>query len=268
MNVPLLIIGIVLLVVGGGSVYGYRRRRDVVFQIKLAETRSVKEIMETVAAVAGDIGPGSYNETLEVKGLVKCSSPLQSELKNEACAHYRMSVVREYEETRREWDEAQQREVVRTSRGSETVASNSRSAEFTVDDGSGQITILASGAEIDGVQVLDEFRPHTGGGLHLQYGGFRLSLGSDMRDRRTLGFRYEEWILPLNARVYVLGEVRDNDGLVAVRQPENAEKRFLISVKSEEQLVRESEGAMRTFQFLGYGGLGGGLLCLILSIFV
>jgi E3 ubiquitin ligase len=53
----------------------------------------------------------------------------------------------------------------------------------------------------------------------------------------TIGYRYVEGILPLDAPVYVLGVARE-DGHIGAPADEGGEKRFLISHRSEEQLEK------------------------------
>ncbi|MCA9522271.1 MAG: E3 ubiquitin ligase family protein [Myxococcales bacterium] len=268
MNIGLLLIGIVALLVGGGCLWAFGNRRDKVFQMKLAETRKVSEIRAISSEVAGEIGAGSFNEVLEVKGVLKCAEPLKSALKGEPCVHYEMEVVREYEERVERVDQQTGRHVMETVRRSETLSSNSQSVEFTVDDGSGEIVIRPDGAEIDSVQILDQFQPgdaHRGSSAMIRFGDFSLSVGPVGSNRHTLGYRYRERILPLGRRVYVLGEARDDDGMLAIRRPTSSEKRFIISLKSEEELIRSNEESMNLLKYGGYGGLGAGLLLLILS---
>lgn len=271
MNVGLLLIGIVALLIGGGCLWAFGRKRDTVFQMKLAETRKVSEIKSISGEVAAELGAGSFNEVLEVKGTLKCARPLKSALKGEPCAHFEMEVIREYEE-RVERVDSEGRRRMETVRRSETLSSDRQSVEFVVDDGSGEIEIRPEGADIDSVQVLDKFEPgesQHGGGAMIRYGNFSLSVGhSSGGQRRTLGYRYRERVLPLERRVYVLGECRDDDGTLAIRRPTDSEKRFIISLKSEEELIRSHEESMSWLKYGGYIGLGAGVLFLVLSLIV
>ena len=55
---------------------------------------------------------------------------------------------------------------------------------------------------------------------------------------RTLGFRYKEMHLPLDAEIYVLGVV-GKDRCIGAPEPGAKGQRFLISVKSEETRAAE-----------------------------
>jgi E3 Ubiquitin ligase len=90
----------------------------------------------------------------------------------------------------------------RTSRRSEVVASNERFAPFVVEDESGAVGVRGEGAEVDALEVMNRFERETGGAGTITLGGVTVNLGGGAR---TVGYRYEEKILPVDSPVYVLG---------------------------------------------------------------
>ena len=87
------------------------------------------ELMHSVeTSAASDVSGMSPGTLVEVKGTLRCESPLKSEMAGQTCAYYRSQVIREYEETDRDADGDLQ-----TRRRSEVVASNERFAPFAVD---------------------------------------------------------------------------------------------------------------------------------------
>jgi hypothetical protein len=197
----------------------YFRRRT------LRKTEFMRRVQTSTAAEAAGAAPGT---PVEIKGTLRCESPLRSEMADQVCAYYLSRVVREYEEMDRDADGDS-----RIRRRSETVASNERSASFVVDDGSGTVGVRGEGAEVDALEVMDRFERDTGGSITL--GGFTVNLGGG---ERTIGYRYVENILPVDAPVYVLGVMRE-DGEVGAPQPEDEGSQFLISYRSEEQLEKK-----------------------------
>jgi len=168
-----------------------------------------------------------------------------------------MRVEREYEETYYEND-AQGRRQRRTRTGSDTVAANQRFAPFLVDDTTGQILVDPEGAEFVAEQVVSRFEPggdNAAGEIRL--GSFSLALPSLSGDRRTLGYRFEEEAIPVGRDIYVLGEAAETNGELRVRKPR--EGQFIISLKDEEELVRQGQSSAAWM-------LAGSVVCILLGL--
>jgi len=238
------ILGGVLVAVAVGLFLGSGSQRRKVYAMKTTDTSTAADLQRLADSVAKEIGAGSFNQVTEVKGAVECDSPLTGELSGKPCVHYAMSVVREWEETVWKTD-SQGRRTQETHKGSDTVASNTRGVRFRVKDATGAVDVDPAGAKIDGEKAVAQFQPGEASGGSLVLGGFRVSLPGFLGTggRRTLGYRYTETILPVGAQVYVLGEAVDAGGTLAVKKPAKKDARFLISVRSEEELVRKAGSA-------------------------
>jgi hypothetical protein len=207
--------GVVMLVVAGVLLF-FRRKA-------LRKTELMRRVETSAAADVSGLAPGS---PVEVKGALRCESPLKSEMASHECAYYHSRVLREYQETDRDADGDR-----RTRRRSETVASNERFAPFAVEDDSGLVGVRGEGAEVDAPEVMNRFERETGGSSSVTLGGFTVNLGGG---ERTLGYRYVESVLPVDAPVYVLGSVQRDGEIGAPADGEDG--RFIISYRSEEQL--------------------------------
>jgi hypothetical protein len=240
------IIGGVLAAAAVGMFLGSGAARRRVYAMKSTETSTASDLRALADSVAKEIGAGSFNQVAEVKGTVECDAPLTGELSQVPCVYYAMSVVREWEETAWKTD-AQGNRTQETRTGSDTVASNTRSVRFRVKDATGTVDVDPAGAKIDGEKAVSQFQPGDPAGGSLVLGGFRINLPGLLGagGRRTLGYRYTETVLRVGARVYVLGEAVDAGGALAVRKPAKKDARFLISVRSEEELVRKAGSAAR-----------------------
>ena len=172
----------------------------------------------------------SVGTPVEVKGTLRCGEPLRSEMAGHECAYYLSQVIREYNV--RDYDSDGH---LRTGKRTEVMASNERFAPFAVEDDSGVVGIRGEGAELDGLEVVNRFENNTGGEGNFTLGGLTVHLGGGPS---TIGYRYVEGILPLDAPVYVLGVARE-DGHIGAPADEGGEKRFLISHRSEEQLEKK-----------------------------
>lgn len=251
------ILGGIFLLVGFGLFFLQRSAKQKLASIRQARQQTVAELQQTAQGVAAEIGSGSWRDYVKVSGNVQCDQPLTSELKQVPCVYYRMIVEREYEETvtKRDSDGQTTRE---TERSSEIVSQNQQSTPFLLTDGTGEILINPMNADIETVSILDEFQAESSMGGSLSFGGFSLSLGGDSAGRRTIGYRYRESILPLERRVLILGQVTDAQGVpggstniqLAIEKPTEKGKKFLISLKSQEQL---QQGAANTAKYAFYG---------------
>jgi hypothetical protein len=202
------------------------------------ETSSSAEIEALAKSVAGEIGGGSFNETVEVKGVIECEQPLIAELSETPCVYYTMHVTREYEESYWETDQKGNRSQ-RTRRGSERVASNTRSLPFYVRDSSGRIRVEPEGAKFVDEKVLSRFES---AGAVGRIGTFELSglAAVGVGSRRTIGYRFEESAIAVEREIYVLGEAADSEGRLRIQKPATKRTAFVISLKSEEQLAQRS----------------------------
>jgi hypothetical protein len=245
----LLLFAIIFLVAGGALLYFRSRTKQKAALMGQTETSNASDV--------SGLAPGTL---VEVKGTLRCEEPLTSEMAGERCAYYSSKVVREYLE--RDYDDDDN--DVGSDRRSEVVAQNEQFAPFTVEDPTGSVTVSAEGAEVDARQVVDRFERNTGSeGSSITLGGATINLGGG---ERTLGYRYTESILPVDASVYVLGTVQEGGGIGSPSGDEG--QRFVVSHRSEEVL---GQSLGKTVLWLGVGGIAAlvvGVILLAIGIFV
>mgnify|MGYP000939267301 CR=1 FL=1 len=235
----MLIAGIVVAAIGAVLFIVRGTQTKKASQIAGTETSRIGELSETAKSVAGEIGAGSFSQFVEIKGKISAENPLVSELAKVQCVHYSMQVKREWEETY--WDrDSEGRSVQRTRRGSDIVASNTRSTPFEVNDGSGSIRVDPAGAELITEKAFSQFQPGEAQGTTLRIGSLSFNIGGIALGggRRTLGYRYEEQVIPVNRDIYILGEATDSAGTLTVQKPSEKGKKFIVSVKSEEEIMK------------------------------
>lgn len=243
----LLIIGIMLVVIGVVFVFVYLGQKKKMEAISGVETSTAAGLTELCNGVSSEIGKGSFEEISEVKGVIECDNPIQSEIAKESCVYYSATVTRKYEEEYYETNPQTKKRERKIRQGSDTVSSNSRSVPFNVRDDTGVILVNPKEANIDGEKVVDRFEPETSvRGGSISFGGFTLNLsgGSSGSGRRTLGYQFNETILPLHRNVYVLGAASDSSGQLMIQKPKEKGKPFIISLKSEEELLKTATSGM------------------------
>src|ERR671932_109324 len=210
----LLLFAVIFLIAGGVLLYFRNRTKQKSALMSQTETSNASD-------VAG-ITPGTL---FEVKGTLRCDEPLTSEMAERTCAYYSSTVTREYLE--RDYDDDND---VGSDRRTEIIAQNVQFAPFMVEDDSGFVGVQAEGAEVDARQVVNRFDRNTGNEGTFSLGGMTVNLGGG---ERTIGYRYTESILPVDAPVYVLGTVQDGGTIGAPRSEEEGH-RFVVSHRSEE----------------------------------
>ncbi|HEY6673866.1 MAG TPA: E3 ubiquitin ligase family protein [Rubrobacteraceae bacterium] len=243
----LLLFAVIFLVAGIALLYFRNKNKQKAALMGQTETSGASDV--------SGLAPGTL---VEVKGTLRCEEPLSSEMAGEKCAYYSSKVIREYME--RDYDD----DDVGSDRRSEVVAHNEQFAPFVVEDSTGTVAVNAEGAEMDAKQVVNRFERNTGSeGPSISLGGTTIHLGGG---ERTLGYRYTETILPVDAPVYVLGTVQQGGGIGTPSGDE--EHRFVISHRSEEAL---GQSLGKTVLWLGVGGIASiavGVVLLAVGIFV
>lgn len=233
------IAGIIFIILGAVLWWVKNRQQRRCNQLKLARACQVSDLQATATAVSKEIGGGDWRDYVWLWGTPKTSAPLTSEFKQVPCVSYTSTVVREYEETVREKD-SNGNVTTRTQRSSETVSEHQQRIPFDLVDSSGQVRVEPDEANIESVEVLNDFRPGAPTGGMLSYGPFSLVLGGDGSGgtRRTLGYRYKESVLPLDRPVLVVGTASDRTGTVAIEKPAQADQPYIITLKSHEALTK------------------------------
>ncbi|GAA1806887.1 GIDE domain-containing protein [Actinomadura chokoriensis] len=122
--------------------------------------------------------------------------------------------------------------TAKTSRGTRTFIEEKSKAPFYLQDETGRIVIDPENAAVDGpVQTMDERRPDNG-----RLPGL---------DEDVIEYRYEEWILPADRPVYVLGT---STGGSLGKDKETGQ--YAISTRTRREYQRRAV----LFMGIGYGG--------------
>lgn len=224
------IVGIILLIISGVLFWVQRNQKQKIFSIKSARKVTAAELNETASGVAAEIGGGSWRDYVKVWGKIQMDEPLLSEHTRQKCVHYQAKVLREYEETvtTRNADGEVER---KTERKTETISNHKQAIPFQLVDETGTVQVNPDKAEIETLEVMNEFRRE-----------------SDGRSG-TLGYRYVESLLPLNRNILVVGAASDLTGQVVLGKPTDSDNKYVISLKDEETLAASVEKSAK-FTFI------------------
>jgi len=206
----------------------------------------------TPAAHVAKLPPGSL---VELKGRLRCASPVIGELSNAACAHFVSTVERDYEFV--EYDS--HRKTSCCKRKTEIVKTTTLFAPFEIEDASGRARVSPESAMIEGIEAVarEDVRRQAAEGESVM----QTALGAINNTNRTLCFRYKETHLPVDVDIYVLGVVGE-DRCISAQTHGTKGQRFLISVNSEEARAAELGSKSRVLLGIGAVCLAGALVCL------
>jgi hypothetical protein len=245
------IIGIICLAIAGGLWYASQGQAAKSTAMAVADTHTAQELQAIHERIVGSIGSDAFAEQCEVKGIIECDSPLSAPLSETPCVAYVYKVIREYEEEVTERDE-EGNEEIKVKSGSETMETNDQRVQFWVRDETGRILVDPTNADIDMKKTGERFDDEDDQSWQV--------------NRRTVGYRKTEQALAVGNQVYVLGCATDVQGQPTMqRHPQDKSARFLISWKTEQELMSAAESGSRNYQIASYvlGGLG--LLLIVLG---
>lgn len=256
------IVGGILLIVGIVLFFVRRSKLNRLGCIRSARLSTAHDVQQIASAVATDIGAGSWQDYVKLYGKIACDTPLRSHEKNVECVYYKTKVTREYEEEETRKDE-HGKTVKETKRHSEIVSQDEQSTPFWLMDSTGKVEICPTDADIETVEILSEFRPERQRGGKISFGGFSLSTSTHRHGRgRTLGYKYEESILPIGRDALIVGMATDAASRLTIRKPSENKQQFIISLKTEGELTKGvSRHAQQAFYaMLGCLGVGTALI--------
>ncbi|MBI2946865.1 MAG: LemA family protein [Verrucomicrobia bacterium] len=178
---------------------------------------------------------GVFIGLVELKGTAEIDQPLVSFLAECKCVHYAWSVEEHWRRTVTETytdKDGRTRTRTRVESGWTTVASGGEMIPFYLKDDLGAILVRPEGAEIEAQKV---FAQTCGTGNPLYYG----KGPAEAIMNSTYTRRFTETAIPLHTPLYVMGQSRERDDVVAPEiAQDNAAPMFLISTRTEEQVSR------------------------------
>ncbi|NUN53863.1 MAG: hypothetical protein HUU06_13910, partial [Planctomycetaceae bacterium] len=177
----------------------------------------------------------------EVQGTVECEKPLAAPGQAGDCVWYRFTIVEEYQErTHHPRRGSQTRDV------SETVLDRQEAVPFLLKDESGSIRVDPEGAHLDGKLVRGSAEDTTGNMVLPE-----MTLGGS---RRLKGRRREIRLIPVGGPGYVLGRCVERDGVLVLARDELEAKPFVVSCRSERELLAGHELGLKAKLLLAVGG--------------
>ncbi len=200
---------------------------------------------------------GVFIGLVELKGTAECEQPITSYLAEIPCIYYSFNVEEQWSKTvtvQESDGKGGTRTVTRRESGWTTVASETQSTPFYLQDDTGHILIHPEGARIEPQHVFDQTCTAFDS-LFYAKGPPNLILYSDGIRRFT------EAAIPLQAQIFMVGQARERKDIVAPEiayDPKASD--FLISVRTEEEVSSGLGWQFKLFCLLGLVVAPGGHL--------
>lgn len=225
----MLIGGIIAFVLGGVLMLAGRRQKGLQQEMQKGSVISVRE------AQAG--------ARVELYGTIISQQPLKTPFSGRECVYYEYELERQVENR-----DAQGRTNLRWER----VSSDRQSSPFVLQDSSGSIAIQPEGADMDPVNLGEQFVQSNA------IPGFLQSFTQQLTGFNT---RATEKALLTNAQAYVMGTVvQAGSGLAVVK----GQGKMLVSHKTEAEVERATKRNAMVMNILGIIlGIGGVALAII-----
>lgn len=243
-------IGIFVLVIGLALLYWRYLEQAKVAQIKGVRTSTAQELKD---------GAVSTGKPVEVKGTIQCDSPLVAPLSGKQCVWYTCESRERIEVTTFETNQQTKQQERKTKTEHRVVRSDKSMVPFWIQDSTGRVMVRPEEADIDGITVVDRFdaAPASSIGQVLSTGSLAMGYVSSLplldANHRILGVEHKETIFPVNQSGYVLGELHSGGDVPNIAKRVKSDVTFVISTKSEEELVADAES--RVFWLLIAGGI-------------
>ncbi len=270
---PMIIIGLVLIGVGVYMLFQVKRSAGDALEIQAQGTKTIPEVKEILSAMA-DVDP-NYREMVEVKGFAQASQPVKAPYSGMQVAFYTAETV-QVSETTEEYTDNDGNRRTRTNKHNDKLSEEESGAQLLLKDNEGnEIVIETNGIanKLDLQKTLDRFErddPFRGDryyqNSHRRYRHYDIAGPRGGYGYQVLGYKQVENTIPLNAPLYALGEAYMSGGKIFIGPPRDKSKPFIITTKSEEQLLKSKNSSKISSIAFGAIGFIVGIILLIKGI--
>lgn len=198
---------------------------------------------------------GVFIGLVEVKGTAEAATPLTSFLAAAPCVHFAWTVEEHWSRTVVETvtdSHGKTSTRVRRESGWTQVASGGDLTPFYLQDDCGYLLIQPAGATIEPLEI---FEGTCGSSDPLYYG----KGPAEAVDHSDFKRRFRETAIPLHAPIYVMGQARERQDMVAAEiAADPGAPMFLISTRDEKKISFGKAATSWIFLFLGMAACSAG----------
>lgn len=254
-----IIIPIVLIVGGLVAIFYIRpKTQNHVTEIKYLQTKKISELKDMFSQMDSNGLGNDYREFVELKGKIVSNNLIETPFSNRKVA-YCKSRLAQVTETKEQYRDSNGNMRTRVNKHENTISEENSSQEIElIDDNNDDSVVLeinGVGCNLDIPKTFDRFEPKANLGNYRYFNSFSFNrFGAE-----TLGFKMTEETIDANQQLYVIGEAFKVGNEIHIGKPQDAKKPFIVTTKSEEDLINKSN---QTAMF----SLIGGIVAIVIGI--
>lgn len=220
-----------------------KKTKNKTLEIKSMATKNVEDL-KTLFNQMDDTGLSGYREYVEIKGTLDDQDTIDTPFSRQRVAYCEAKLIQKTEETEQYRDSQGN---LRTRRNTHTneVFSNKSSEYLNVkDNGSGEniVVELSNGCNLDLPKTYDSFMD----GARIGSQNFAIGYSFSNFVPNLLGYQMEEKTIKHGQSIYAIGEAYKIGNEIHIGKPTDKKKPFIVTTKSEEELVNASDKQAKT----------------------
>ena len=243
-----------ILLIGGGlaAIFYFRpKTKNNVTEIKFMKTKTISELKDMFSQMDASGLGNDYREFVELKGNIVSDTLVDAPFSNRKVAYCNSKVMQVTEE-REQYRDNNGNLKTRVNKRENTISNEKSSQDISMKDSSADESVVleinGTGCNLDIPRTFDRFESKNNLGNYSFFKSFSLGrYGAD-----TLGFRMTEETIDANQSLYVIGEAFKVGDKLHIGKPQDSKKPFIVTTKSEEDLVNSSN---QQALFLLIGGI-------------
>lgn len=231
-----------LLLIGGGLVAIFYLRPKVqnnVTEIKYMQTKTISELRDMFNQMDTNGLGNEYREFVELKGEVVSDKLIDTPFSNRKVV-YCESKLAQVTEIREQYRDSNGNMQTRVKKQEHTISNEKSSQEISIIDNTSNESVIleinGTGCKLDIPKTFDRFEPKD----NLEKYRYFNSFSYNRFGAETLGFKMTEETIEENQKLYVIGEAFRVENTIHIGKPQDSKKPFIITTKSEEDLVNSS----------------------------
>ncbi|APR77269.1 Hypothetical protein A7982_02616 [Minicystis rosea] len=218
----------------------------VALVVGILQQMKAKKILAAPFKKTGEIAQNP--QVADAKGTVSCEGamvvqqPLMAPCSGKPCVYYEVELIRSWEKT------VQTENGLKTEKGTTSISTNHQGSQIYVNDGSGPVGAdFRQDVDCDMEKSFEQMQNVSYGDV--VFGQYRAHVPYDGSDKRTVGIKAVEKLIPAQGNIFVMGKLA---GGVITKQDGMLGK-LLASTKGRDQLI----GVTKRNAMIGFvvGGL-------------
>ena len=255
------LLALVFVCIGLAAIFYLRPKiMKNILEIQYMKTKTISELKDMFKDMDANGLGNEYREFVELKGKIVSNNPVQGPYSKKTVAYCDSKLI-QVVETREEYRDNNNNLRTRTIKHENVLSNQKTSENLNMKDETSEDSIIleinATGCELDIPETFNKFENKS----NLRNYDYFRSFSLDRISSDTLGFKMVERTIDINQNIYVIGEAFRVGNTIHIGKPMDDKKPFIVSTKSEEDLINNSK---RKTMLL----LIGGIISIVIGIFM